>query len=254
MSSSKEKHQHDWGGFLAAARGTETRVLEELYLDFERSCAARWEQLAARGVVCVAPAPRARNRVTLSSSELGVTATSMLSALGLQEFVVDCVVTHLSPRCSRCEAIMNRPVGVESLTIPSEGFVVAIVSEPESEYSLRERCELFGVERALVNGHLIRVDTLGDEEGEPALIVVDASEVKRLKDEVVRWFAQGGEGLTLLHLANRESPGVPIGSVSSVWRCGSCDVSVPAPTRMMIAEREACSACRGAGWIASERD
>lgn len=254
MSVGEEKHQDDWGDLLMAARGSETLVGEAPYEAFQRARVERWRSLASQGVVCLAPRRVARGKVTLQSSELGVTAHSMVSALGIQELVIDCVVANLAPRCAGCDAIMSRPRALEALTLPTEGFVVVAIAGASEEYSLRERCELFGAERAVVAGSLVRIDTLGEESGEPVLCVVEAPNLARVREEAGRWFARGGSELRLLHFIKRDQRGSEIGTVSAQWRCGPCGITAPTPTRLLIADREPCRVCRGAGWLPIERE
>jgi hypothetical protein len=213
-----------------------------------------FEALCAGGVIPIIPTLRRRPLATTITTALGCVPHSLLHATGLFEMAVDFVLSKATPWCSRCGCDAIRPQDISQYEIPSGGVVAISISGDARGYSLREWCELLGVERAVVRNALVRSVDIGDEDGEPVLVVGAARELEAVLPEVTRWFAHGGGALRILHFASRDAVGVEIGRIHSSWICASCQNTFEAISRAKISEIQPCLQCKGLGWIAVTGD
>lgn len=203
-------------------------------------------------VVFVCPSTSRPSHPRMLRAELGVLPHSLMHQLELFDPIVEVVVSGLHPRCDSCGELALRPTHLRDLVLPLEGFLVASVGDDQETLSLKERCELLGVERAVVGERLTRVDDLNNEEGEAVLAVIASNQRASLEEEIDRWFRRGGSELNIRLYPDRSSHGVLVGSVSRSWRCPSCSRALESPSRQDLSKLPPCERCRGDGWILSE--
>jgi len=227
-------------------------VSEELYLGLRSALEHVGARVYGREVVSLCPRSSRPSHPKIARAELGATPYSLMHQLALFDQIVDVVVRDLHPRCPSCGELALRPMGLIDRAIPREGFIVASIGGDGEDLSLKERCELLGVERAIVEGRLTRIDQLRDEDGESVLALVVASQLSALEEEIDRWFGRGGGELNIYHYEDRSSQGISIGTISRSWRCPSCLSALEVPSREQLANLLPCKRCRGAGWILSE--
>lgn len=200
----------------------------------------------------VSPTIGVERQTRLRRTEVGVLPRSLMEQLNLYESICDFIFQQLAPRCSVCDVVALCPATVGIHKLPSDGIIAACVIDDGSSLPLSDRCELLGVERAVVSGHLVRVDDLHDQEGEPVVALLASHEHVRFEAEVARWFARGGGDLRVLHFVDRTHIGSEVGRWSQLWRCPSCGAQLNKPSQQTLAESSPCSGCRGAGWFAVE--
>jgi hypothetical protein len=246
MTTAKRKHLIE---ALLSSRVPQVALPDHLYEDYAKALALESSEAVARGLLVVSPRPGGANLGRLRRSEVGVLPPSLMEQLDLYESILDFVVQALAPRCPGCGIVAEPPVALRSMALPGSGFVAACLTEEAAEISLRDRCELLGVERAVVNGYVVRIDSLRDEEGEPVVAIVAAQSRDRFEQEVDRWFVRGGGDVRVLHFSERDSAGKVLGCCSRSWRCPTCRAPLEAPSRQALHETAPCSTCRGAGWL-----
>lgn len=208
---------------------------------------------AYEGLV-VEPANRPRGRLGISQTPLGRMPYSLMTAFRLDDALIDLFLRDARPRCSRCGVMTQRPESLDQARWPTHGYVAIVVDGVEENVSLQEQCELLDVERAVIDGMLVRKEDVAGREGEPVISVATASDVMRVSSEVERWFSRGGGPLRLVHYPSRSERGTEIQKLFKEWRCLSCGTAYPAATRQRIEDAPPCQRCRGEGWLLVEDD
>jgi hypothetical protein len=207
----------------------------------------------AYGEVVGLPATRSpRETLVTAWSLLGRLPKSLMHALGLEKRLVPIVIRNLRPRCPTCKAIAQRPIDLSFCEIPEEGFVALVIRDGAQEASLEERCELLGVERAYVDGKLVRGEEVSGRNGEPVLRLFSAARAAEERGAIDEWFARGGGPLVVMHVPSREAQGRELGVLSGGWRCPTCNQGMAAPSVSDLYEPEPCGRCRGEGWLLVE--
>lgn len=214
-------------------------------------CEQSFQRLLSRGIVPLVPALIREQHLRMRRTELGSGPVSLLSALGLYDRVIDAILPSLVPRCPACSTVASPPCSLDLHSVPSDGVLGISVVCGENEYGLRERCELLGVERAYVNGHVRSISEVRDETGEALLLVASVRDSDVVQDEIARWFARGGGDLRLIHFSSRTAHGLEIGVLNHSWICESCQRSLMQPSRSNLLSAPACKSCAGDGWIES---
>lgn len=250
MSLSKGKDQQEFIAALLKSRGSVVFMSDEEYETAEALISRRWDLLMSERLVPVAPSKISSNQPKFIRTELGVGWNSLVRTLGLEDRIIDCVIRELVPRCPACGERAQAPTSLDSLFLPPSGFLVVAIQDENSDLPLKERCEFYGSERAIVDNMLVRADILEGSEGEPVLSIAAVSESARLQEEVARWFSRGGKELRLYHFISRQEIGREVGRLSDAWWCSTCEVAVRRPTRLELADMPECGVCRGDGWIA----
>ena len=202
----------------------------------------------------VSPRSGAGERLKIRHTALGALAPTLLEAMGLQEIVWDAVISKARPRCERCNILAERSEAIDSTLWPSQGYVALVVHGIDDSISLREQCELSGFDRAVVSGRLVRVEDLGDEEGEPVLRLLSVSERADAERVLEEWFSRGGVTVRLQHFVSREAQGTELQKVFRSWRCPHCSQSFAILSAQALEESESCQRCRGEGWLLIEDD
>ncbi len=249
MTTAKGKHLIE---ALLSSRVPRVALPDDLYNAFPHVLVDEPSEAVAHGLLVVSPQVSGERHGRLRRSEVGVLHRSLMEQFGLYEAILDFVVQELTPRCPSCGTLAERPVSLRSLGLPESGFVVACELEDSSNVSLKDRCELLGAERAVVGGHLVRADSLQDEEGESIIAVAAVQDRAHFDREVERWFSRGGGDVRVLHFADRAGSGMELLRCSRSWRCATCRSPFEAPSRQTLNEAVPCPTCRGAGWLAVE--
>jgi hypothetical protein len=174
---------------------------------------------------------------------------TLLHATGLFDKTVDYVVSSLVPWCAACGCEATRPKGIAEYILPKEGVVAISIVDNSDEFSLKERCELLGVERAVVDGKLTRSADAVGVYGEPVLCVASGRDSDAIDLEGERWFSRGGGGLRILHFASRDAVGIELGHLQKSWACPGCKRGCDTATRAKLVEVPQCQSCKGQGWL-----
>lgn len=209
---------------------------------------------AGGDVVMVDPSDRAQGRLAISQTPLGRMPRSLVTAFGLDEAVFDFFLREARPRCADCGVPTARSESLDHAHWPEEGYVAVVVDGVEESLSLEEQCELLDVERAVVDGMLVRKDDIGGREGEPVLTIASASDRESVSTEIERWLSRGGGPLRLMRYPSRSERGVELQKIFRGWRCPSCGGSHPLASRQLLEDSPPCGRCRGEGWLLVEDD
>ena len=192
------------------------------------------------------------HRLGLFQTPLGRLPRSLMATFGLDEALTDLFLQEARPYCSQCGGVTHRSEALDVPRWPDHGYIAVVVDGIEESVSLEEQCALLDVERAVVDGLLVRREDIAGREGEPVLTIASAPNVAHIPREVDLWFARGGGAVRLVHYASRGDRGVEIQRVFKGWRCPSCGVSHPIASRQEIEDAPACQRCRGEGWLLVE--
>lgn len=237
---------------------------EELIRALERPCASSlygetvaamqgsFDALRQEGILAVVPDCGLPRQESIARTPLGAMRRSLASVLGLWDGLLECVVSGITPRCPRCQELARAPTKISELSLPDDGTIIFALLGDEQDFTLRERCELLGVERALVQGRIKGASSLEAEDGEPIIAAVSARESEQLNENVRRWFARGGGPLRVVHFASRDAIGRHVGELYGSWWCTKCTQQIEAVTRALLQGCAPCSVCRGEGWIQSK--
>lgn len=198
--------------------------------------------------------PSVRDSVALTHTVLGRLPKSLLQALELERLLIPLIGRNLIPSCPVCRGVAERPVTISDYQLPSDGFIALVIRDEEVEIPLVERCQLLGLERAYVQGRIVRCEGLSAEDGEPVLRLFSVERAAHEYATITDWFARGGGSLVLVHLAKRESQGCELGILSGTWRCSTCATDVAPLSISDIYEAQPCGRCRGEGWLCSDND
>jgi hypothetical protein len=190
-----------------------------------------------------------RDTLTLAWSLFGRIPKSIMLVLGLERILAPIVIRNAVPSCPNCSVVAQRSATLSSYEVPEEGFVALAIRDGTQDVSLEERCELLGVERAYIDGRIVRMDDISGRDGEPVLRLFPASRLSEQRESIDEWFARGGGTLVVVYLAERESLGREVGTLSGGWRCPRCDQKVTAPSLADLYDPVACPRCKGEGWL-----
>ena len=207
---------------------------------------------AGSDVVMVDPCERAQGRLTISQTPLGRMPRSLLTAFGLHEAVFDFFLREARPRCAHCAVPTTRSESLDRAHWPKDGYVAVVVDGVEESLSLEEQCELLDVERAVIDGMLIRKDDIAGREGDPVLTIASTSDRESVSTEIDRWFSRGGGALRLMRYPSRSERGVELQKIFRGWRCPSCGGSHALASRQLLEDAPPCQRCRGEGWLVVE--
>ncbi len=177
---------------------------------------------------------------------------SIMVALGLERLLAPLVVRNLIPRCPVCRAIAQKSAALCSYQVPAEGFIALVIRDGTHDISLEERCELLGLERAYVDGRIVRIEEISARDGEPVLELFSAARFSEQQEAIEKWFARGGGTLAVVYLAERDGQGREFGTLVGRWRCPSCDHGVASPSLAEVYDPVPCSRCKGEGWLQIE--
>ena len=227
----------------------EQRLSDADYTTIINQSNGLFESLRASGILAIDPRHIQRPPQFIVRGDLGCLPRSIIDALGIGDLVARCVIERLVPRCLRCGQLADPPHTLEELTWPSSGVVALALAPQESDFSLQERCELLGCERAVVGGFLLPVEDLKDKDGEPVIIALSASRRDLVGQEVRRWFARGGGELRVLYFSARDATAQEIGRLLDIWSCGGCGDTFTKPTRSGVLAVNPCQMCKGTGWF-----
>lgn len=204
--------------------------------------------------VLVDPPASSRGRLSIVQTPLGRLPRSLMATFGLEDSLIDLFLGQAQPRCSHCDVLAERSESLDLSRWPDHGYVAVVVYGVEESVSLEERCELLEVERAVIDGMLVRTDDIAGRQGEPVLTIGATSDVAHISREVERWLSRGGGALRLMHYPSRTEGGVEMRKIFREWRCPSCGDSYPVATRQLIEDAPPCQRCRGEGWLLVEDD
>jgi len=204
--------------------------------------------------VMVNPIGYPQDRLAISQTPLGRMAPSLMTVFGLNEALTDLFLWAAQPRCSTCGGLARRSESFDRNQWPDHGYIAVVVDGIEESVSLEEQCELLEVERAVIDGLLIRKEDVAGRTGEPVLSIATVSDVPQVSREVERWLARGGSPLRLVHFASRNDRGVDLQKIFKEWRCSTCGVSYPSVSRQGIEDAPPCQRCRGEGWLLASDD
>ncbi len=204
------------------------------------------------GEIFVAPQLQAPAVGTRRQTPFGVLAPSLLEAFALDSALLDAAIPLLAPRCRRCGTLAQAPGDIHSFDLPPDGFLAAVLADERAEISLRERCELLGAERVLVAGKILRLEDAHCEDGEPVVCLVSASHPDELRAGVSLWMGRGSVHVRVLHLAGRADTATELGRFRPAWECLQCGESYPVATKLALSTLEACTRCKGGGWLEVE--
>jgi hypothetical protein len=250
----ERKEQRELETVLPQSKGA-LALLDEVYSSLGAVLSSRDAKVrtASGDEVVGFPAPSmTRETLSLSWSIFGRLPKSIMLALDLERLLAPLVIRNLVPRCTICGSIAHKSSALSSFAIPENGFVAFVIRDGAQDLSLEERCELLGVERAYVEGKIVRVDDISDRDGEPVLRLFPAARLSEQREVVDEWFARGGGVLAVVYLASRESQGSELGTVSGGWRCSTCELKVAPPSMADLYDPVACARCRGEGWLSVE--
>lgn len=206
------------------------------------------------GEVVVFPTPfESRETFALAWSLFGRLPKSIMLALGLERLLAPLVVRNLAPRCPICHTVAQKSAAFSSFEVPAEGFVALVIRDGIEDVPLAERCELLGVERAYVEGKVVRTDDISGRDGEPVLLLVPSSRLSEQHETIQEWFARGGGQLVVVYLVAREELGRELGTLSGGWLCPRCDQNVATLVLADLYDAVPCSRCKGEGWLRVER-
>lgn len=204
--------------------------------------------------VVLLPTPKAQKRGILRRTPFGVLAPSLMELFGIEAALLNEIVENLVPRCSNCHKVASRSPRIETLVLPTEGFLLAVFPRHYSDIPLRERCELLGAERVYARDSVLRVeDILDGDEGEPIVVLMSASHREQFQQEVSRWFERGAELLQILHLLERDGRPMPVTTIARGWRCVECEALFPEACKLDFVGSDPCGHCKGQGWL-EQRD
>lgn len=209
---------------------------------------------AGRDVVLVDPSDSAQGRLAISQTPLGRMPHALLRIFGLHEAVFDLFLQEARPRCGHCGVPTTRSESLDRDHWPKDGYVAVVVDGVEESLSLEEQCELLDVERAVIDGMLVRKDDIAGREGEPVLTIASASDRESVSTEIERWLSRGGGPLRLMRYPSRSERGVELQKIFRGWRCSSCGESYPIASRPLLEDAPPCQRCRGEGWLLVEDD
>lgn len=200
--------------------------------------------------LAISPRPHSRAVPTISRGELGVVPRSLLEAFALFDPVLDFILPQVKPVCARCGVMATPPLEIGKLSLPKDGYLLLAAEVGDDlGFSLAERCEMLGVQRALVDHRLCLIEQLGERSGEPVLLVVEAAKLDDLIGESKRWFERGGGALRVLHLTARDALATECGRLTGGWCCSGCQRGFQPVTRALLRDLEPCKVCSGAGWL-----
>lgn len=234
--------------------GTHVQLSDSDYLDCGAAIESGALDGAGRTMVQVSPRSEGSHRIKTRHTALGSLAPTLLEAMGLQEILWNAVISKARPRCERCNLEAERSETIDAALWPAEGYIALVVHGVEESISLREQCELSGFDRAVVDGRLVRVEDLADEEGEPVLRLLSASQRADAERALEEWFARGGVTVRLEHFLSRDAQGSEVQKVFRSWRCPRCSQSFRVLSAQAIEESESCRRCRGEGWLLLDDD
>ena len=204
--------------------------------------------------VLVDPLTPSPGRLPIFQTPLGRLPRSLMTLFGLEESLVDLFLHEAQPRCSRCGVLAHRSESLDYSRWPDHGYIAVVVDGVEDNVSLQEQCELLEVERAVIDGMLVRKDDISGRTGEPVLMLVSVSDIEHVSREIELWFSRGGSPVRLMHYLSRSERGVEVQKIFKQWRCLSCGVTSPVASRQLLEEAPECQRCRGEGWLLVEDD
>jgi hypothetical protein len=204
--------------------------------------------------VLVDPLTPAPARLTIFQTPLGRLPRSLMTLFGLEESLVDLFLHEAQPRCSRCGVLAHHSESLDYVRWPGHGYIALVVDGIEESLSLEEQCELLEVERAVVDGMLVRKDDISGRTGEPVLALVSVSDREHVSREIELWLSRGGGPVRLMHYPSRNERGVEIQKIFRQWRCLPCGTSYPVVSRQLLDDAPGCQRCRGEGWLLIEDD
>ncbi|MEY4669933.1 MAG: hypothetical protein RL518_2632 [Pseudomonadota bacterium] len=254
MTMTKGKKQQSEGGEDAISPRSAALLSDQEYGRLGSGVAAKQGPHVAREEVLVNPHLPLRGRLSIAQTALGRMPRSLLATFGLEDAFIDVVVEGAQPRCSRCDVLAHRSESVQEARWPDHGYIALVVDGVEHSVSLEQQCELLDVERAIVDGMLVRREEVAGREGEPVLNVVSIADRAQVSREVELWLARGGGPLRLMHYPSRNERGVEMYKLFRGWRCTSCGDSYPVASRQLIEDAQPCQRCRGEGWLLVEDD
>lgn len=188
----------------------------------------------------------------LEPTPFGMLAPSIAAQLGVVGQLFDGIVSELAPRCGACGTLAQPPAAVDGLSLPKEGFLAAVLVDDRHDVPLRERCELLGSERALVQSRIVRVEECESHDGEPVLALVSAESPEELRVAVRLWLGRGSASVRIVHLAERHAPATQLALLRASWACGGCGKLFEPASKSDILAAEECARCKGQGWLEVE--
>jgi Zn-finger nucleic acid-binding protein len=228
---------------------------EEQYLALSRENPDLFDALLQRQILLIAPKSKARLELSLKQTPLGVLPLSVIESLGIAEKIYSAVISNLEPYCDKCQQVAIPPGNLANTTFPNGGVVAISVVGDDDQFSLRERCEWLGSERAIISDKLVSASDLSDsDQGEPVIALVANATEASLSSELSKWFARGGSEARITHFKSRDSKGVELARVKGSWSCPKCDVRLADATRLDLERANRCGVCKGAGWLISGDD
>lgn len=225
-----------------------------LYEQIAFAMEAEFDALRQQEILPVVPRSSASKPGTIERTALGAMRQPFMSVLGLSDLIIDYVVSGLTPCCPHCGRLAGTSRTLAEIRLPLAGTIVLALTGDDRAFTVRERCELLGSERALVGGRIKGLDELDGDAGEPIIAVVPARERARLEDEAQRWFGRGGGSLQVLHFTTRDAVGSNLGDIYGGWWCEGCACTLEPVTRVRLEGCSPCVACRGEGWLVAKVD
>ncbi len=202
--------------------------------------------------ILVQPREQALAIGRLEPTPFGMLAPSIAAQLGIVGQLFDGIVSELAPRCGACGTLAQPPAAVDALSLPKEGFLAAVLVDDRHDVALRERCELLGSERALVQSRIVRVEECEADDGEPVLALVSAESPEELRAAVRLWLGRGSAAVRVVHLAERHAPATQLALLRASWACAGCGKLFEPATKSAVLAAEECARCKGQGWLEVE--
>lgn len=237
---------------LAAAVATHApgSLSEEQYLALSRENPELFDALLQHQIFLIAPKSKTRPELSLKQTPFGVLPLGVIESLGIAEKIYTAVISNLEPYCHKCQQVAIPPGNLANVIFPNGGVVAISVVGDDDQFSLKERCEWLGSERAIISGKLVSASDLGDsDQGEPVISLVANATESSLSSELSKWFARGGSEARITHFMARDAKGVELARINGSWSCPKCDARFAGVARLDLEQAKQCGVCKGAGWL-----
>jgi hypothetical protein len=252
--SPTDPHSGEPSSINSLAKAVATHVSgslsEEQYLALSRENPELFDALLKHKILLIAPKSKARAEPSLKQTPFGVLPLSVIESLGIAEKIYSAVISNLEPYCDKCQQVAIPPGNLANTSFPNSGVVAISVVGDDDQFSLKERCEWLGSERAIISGKLVSASDLGEsDQGEPVISLVANATEASLSSELSKWFARGGSEVTITDFKSRDSKGVELARINGSWSCPKCHARFADATRLDLEQARQCGVCKGAGWL-----